>query len=192
MRFRSLTALRLLLVAGILALVCLPARANMAIPTVVAVWPASWQLLIPIVLIETWVAMRVLGLPFGAGLKSVGWANIVSTLIGIPVTGIGIFLFQIAVMAVTKWQPHTLMGEFVSATVAWVEYTPYWMVPASVGVVCVPFFFMSVYVERRSMEKHLAQVDGASVRRWAWQANLLSYGLIEIGLGIATYLALRK
>lgn len=192
MQFRSHAALRLLSLTGVLTFACLPAWANMAIPTVVAVWPASWQLLLPIVLIETLVAMRVMGLPFVVGFKAVGRANVISTLIGIPVTGIGLFLFQIAVMSITKWQPHTPLGEFVSAIGAWVEDTPLWMVPASVGVVCVPFFFMSVYVERRSMEKHLPEHDRSIVKRWAWQANGLSYGLIEVGLGVATVLALRQ
>lgn len=192
MQFRSRVALRLLSLAGALTIMCLPARADSFIPTLGLLWPAAWLVLIPVILVEALVAVQVLGLGYGEACKAVGSANLTSTLVGIPVTGLLMAAVQVWALIAGLGNLDTTFGHFAVTTLVLTGEADDWMIPAAAILYSVPFFFMSVYVERRSMEEHLPQADGTSVRRWAWQANGLSYGLIEVGLAVATLVALRQ
>ena len=64
-----------------------------------------------------------------------------------------------------------------------------WMEPAAAMVLCVPFFFMSVWVEYASVGffSHGA-VPNQQLLMFEWQANAMSYGLIFCGLGVRLWL----
>lgn len=192
MQVRSKVPFRLLSLAGALTIVCPPARADSFIPTLCLLWPAAWLVLIPVILVEAYVAVRVLGLSYSNAFKAVGSANLRSTLVGIPVTGLLMAAVQVWTLIAGLGNLDTTLGHFAVTTLALTGETDDWMIPAVAILHSVPFFFTSVYVERRSMAKHLPEADGANLRRWAWQANLLSYGLIDVGLAVATVLALRS
>jgi hypothetical protein len=82
----SFRALWVTLIAGALWLLsAAPASANFVVPLLYLVWPAAWVLLLPIILLEARAAVRVLRLPFRAGLKVAAGANLVSTALGVPV-----------------------------------------------------------------------------------------------------------
>ena len=52
-----------------------------------------------------------------------------------------------------------------------------WVVP-SVGIVLlIPFFFISVFVERWAFDVK-RKLDTSQVRLWSWKANLVTYGII--------------
>jgi hypothetical protein len=122
-------------------------------------------------------------------------ANLVSTLVGIPVTwGILVFL-QLITGAGAGWGLETPLQKVLAVTVQSPWLIPYegdldWMVPAAAAVLCVPFFFMSVWCEnvvaRGLVEKSLRP----NVWQWAWLANSLSYGLILLFLGMKLLLIL--
>jgi len=61
------------------------------------------------------------------------------------------------------------------------------MVPAAGISLCIPFYFVSVWVELRALNRILGtQSDSVTIRKAAWLANLVSYGLILVGLVILT------
>ena len=131
------------------------AQANVGAPMLAVVWPCAWVLLIPIILVEALVAMRVLKQDFRAGLKTAGKANLISTFVGIPVTWILLLLIELMFWwAGTAWDFSLPVKKTLAVTVQspWLdpwESEFYWMVPAASAVLCVPFFFMSVWVENR-------------------------------------------
>ncbi|WP_437807157.1 hypothetical protein [Sorangium sp. So ce1078] len=48
-----------------------------------------------------------------------------------------------------------------------------WILPADGAVLCVPFFFASVWIEARSAGR---RVPAAQALRWARRANAVTYG----------------
>jgi len=99
------------------------------------------------------VAVRVLGIGYGAACKAVGAANLRSTLIGIPVTGLLMAAVLVWALIAVRPELDTTLGGFAATTLVLTGYTDEWMIPAAAILYSVPFFFMSVYVERRYMEK---------------------------------------
>ena len=71
------------------ALVCFlwpsTAWANPIIPPIVVVWPAAWILLAPVVFVEAAIAVRVIGTRFGSAFWLSCWANLLSTVVGVPI-----------------------------------------------------------------------------------------------------------
>ncbi len=104
---------------------------------------------------------------------------------GYPVIGVGLLPDSI--------QDHLGRAGVVFAA-AWLGpfgLTPVWMTLAAL-VLCVPFFFVSVFMERAIVARMRRDLPQAAVRRWSWIANGTTYGLIVLGLaGEAIYLALR-
>jgi hypothetical protein len=60
------------------------AFANAGVPMLALAWPAQWLALIPIVLLECAVSSQSIQVPFRQLIWPVGKANLVSTLVGIP------------------------------------------------------------------------------------------------------------
>jgi hypothetical protein len=162
-----------------------PAEANMGLPMLTVVWPAAWVLLIPIILLEAKVGTGVLQIGYGQAVQIAGFGNLVSTLIGIPITWLLLLIIQSIVPGGSgAYGLKTLRTRVLSVTVQSPWLIPYasesyWMVPAAVLCLCVPFFLMSVWTEYLSVvwftQKNFRAQDLCS---WSWQANELSYGAI--------------
>jgi len=171
---------------------CPPAAANAGIPMLFVVWPSSWVLLFAIIPIESYVAARILKLPFRTVLKAFTNANLISTFVGIPITWIILVAMQMLSGGGSAWGLGTTIQKILSVTVQSPWLIPYsgqsgWMVPAAGISLCIPFYFVSVWVELRALNRILGtQSDGVTIRKAAWVANLVSYGLILIGLVILT------
>ncbi|WP_437752328.1 hypothetical protein [Sorangium sp. So ce1389] len=73
------------------------ALANAGIPMIFLVWPASWIVFVPVVLVEAAVARRVLCLPTRDAIKLSLAANAWPTLAGIPVTWALLTVIEMAV-----------------------------------------------------------------------------------------------
>lgn len=66
-----------------------------------------------------------------------------------------------------------------------------WVVPAAGALLCLPFFFASVWVER-TVARRFSAFPRTELQRWAWRANLLTYSLVAAGLAIAALLMWRQ
>ena len=83
---------------AIMLIAATPAQANAGIPMLLLVWPAMWLLLLPIIVLEAAAATKILHVDFLQGVQIAGVANLVSTLVGIPITWLLLFIAQL------KWQ----------------------------------------------------------------------------------------
>jgi len=171
------------------------ASANVGVPMLAVVWPASWWLLVPVILLESLVAVRLLRVGFVRGARVVGIANLLSTLAGIPITwGILVLVQMLLGWGDARWMPDSLTGALAAVTLQSPWLMPFeeqlrWMVPAAAAVLCVPFFLMSIIAEGPVVGV-LLDLDGKDTWRWAWRANGLTYGLIWLFLGISVWRAL--
>lgn len=153
--------------AVIISLLCLlaptAAHANVIVGLGVFVWPAlSWIALIFVIIIEALIARRVIGLRRRSAFFRSALANVASTVAG----------------AFFSW------GFFLVLERAAAElgYLPYgdafdWVVPIVGIVLLIPFFFISVFVERWAFDVK-RKLDKSQVRLWSWKANLVTYGII--------------
>ncbi len=185
-------AVSVLLEAVILS-VCLlvvstaPARADAGIPMLLIVWPSSWFLLLAIIPIEAAVAVRVLKTGWKKNLIMVSVANLASTIVGIPVTWVLLVVCQMLVGGGYAYGLDTDQSRMLAVTlqspwlIAPVSDLP-WMIPTAAAVLCVPFFFMSVFVEELSARRFVEKKSHLLLRRWSWIANSLTYGCIVLGL----------
>jgi hypothetical protein len=179
---RSRIMLVCIAVLATMALVT-PATADAGAPMLALVWPCAWVLLIPIILVEALVAVRVLRVTFPAGLKIAGIANLVSTFVGMPLTWVLLVLVQMSTGGGGAFGTHTLPQKILAVTwqSPWLianESELYFRAPAAAAFLCIPFFFMSVWVENFVARRSFAKEERPNVLRWAWRANLLSYGLV--------------
>ena len=141
-------SLLLILVAGL----ALPAHADVGVPMLAVMWPPAWLLLLVIVPVEGYFARRILSLDWRAALGLSLRANLVSTLVGIPLTwfvlllvefgtGYAVYLLKVdeagvpsavqRAVAITVLAPWLGPGDGLSA----------WIVPAAAAYLCIPFFF---------------------------------------------------
>jgi hypothetical protein len=150
---------------------------------------AAWKLLLPIICLEAYVGTRVLNIGFTEALQISGVGNLVSTLLGIPIAWMLLLLLQmIYPFGMNARGLDTLEKQIFSVTIQSPWLIPYmenirWMEPAAAMVLCVPFFFMSVWVEYYSaaLFSHGA-FPGPKLLNFEWQANAISYGVIVCGL----------
>lgn len=151
------------------------------------IWPASCALLIPIVALEALLARRLLGITTLEAVLLALFANVASTLLGIPLvwallTALEFALAKAGLPSGTDTWPERFFT--ATAYAPWLypyESDFYWLAPAALIYLCVPFFFASVWIERAAA--WTMQPDRAeAVRRWSWRANLTTYGLLVLAL----------
>jgi hypothetical protein len=151
------------------ALVCFlgpsTAWANPIIHPIAFVWPAAWIVLVPVVFIEAAVAVRVLGVSYRAGVWLSFWANLFSTLLGVP---IGTCFNPVPLMFIDLDNPSWASGLlfFVS--------------------LLLPLYLLSVVTEAWVARRFVDASQRPNVWRWSWLANLVTYALISAGLIVIT------
>jgi hypothetical protein len=145
-------------------------------------WPVSWVLFLPIVLLEASIAHRTLRSSWPTSLKLAGAANLLSTLLGIPLAWLGVLALQLAVMATLPplRSPWILVPLYAAWLPPMTAARP-WLIPLAAAALCVPCFLVSVWIEGK-VALGFKGFDPVEVRRWAWRANLCSYGLLVPGL----------
>ena len=164
-------------------LTLLEARADAGIPMLAVLWPLSWIAFIPVVIIEAWIAKRIIGLTWKPALIRSGIANAVSTLVGIPLTWFALVLVELVISHGGRaFGIETLPQKIFAAVIQapWLipyEEDVYWLVPTAAIVLLVPFFFASVFIERWAFDIK-KQIEKPLVRLWSWKANLVTYGIM--------------
>lgn len=183
-------ASRTLILAGLFTIVLTigwlsPTYADMGFPMIVVVLPASWVLLIPVIIVEAVIDQRLLVVGWRRALWVSSAANALSTLVGIPVVWGALFLVEMlfSLVPTPSNGPH-IVGIFGFAFGApWLGSEPhYWEVTAAAMALCIPFLFASVWVERWVTRRMLPQAPNKDITRCVWIGNLLSYGILELVL----------
>ena len=148
--------------------------------------------LIPIIILEALLIRRWLSLSYRDAFKGITFANLASTIVGVPLAWLAMLLIEFAVLlpvalAADHWhwkmQSPVLgvLGFFLS--IAWlgpVDRHLYWMIPAASALLLVPSFVVSVWFERRICLHSWSGVSPLLVRRGVFNANVASYGLLFV------------
>jgi hypothetical protein len=164
--------------------------ANFGIPMLSIQMPVMLIALLPVIWLEGWSVRSRLDLTARQALGGVAAANLVSTLIGIPVAWFVLMAvqqlagpgFQGAMRYYGTdrnsplWAAVDLLTQF-----AWIrprKEDTFWMVPAASALLLVPSYLVSVWVERPLCRRWWKQLDPALVRPAVTHANRLSYAAL--------------
>lgn len=148
-------------------------------------FPAMVMSLIPIVLVETVVLARALKTRAALLAKSTAIANVVSTIIGIPLTWVALVILELVTDGGSAYGLTTPLQKFLAVTwqAPWLipyERELYWMIPAASLALLVPFFFASYFIEASLVARLERRFPVSQVRAAVFRANVASY----IGLAI--------
>lgn len=164
-----------------------PLLADAGVPMIFLTLPLMIGALIPVILIEVWIARPLLGLNYRQTAKAIAAANVTSTLIGVPLAWIATFAFDMLVaLAGHKWLDKLDQGPVlrVMAVVlfpAWLapdEPNFFWALPVAAMVLLIPSFFASWYIEAFVIKRQMIDVEWGKIRFASFKANLFSYGFL--------------
>ncbi|MEI8290136.1 MAG: hypothetical protein WCH99_11745 [Verrucomicrobiota bacterium] len=148
--------------------------ADVAIPIVFKQWPLMLGALVPVIIVEALLIRRWVQLSYRDAFIGMTKANLLSTLAGIPLAWLVMFvLFVIMVpvaIAQDKWHmdfSDSLVFQVVSFVIG-------------MGFLLVPSFYVSVWLESRICRRAWPGIDPVIVRRGVFRANLASYIMVFI------------
>ncbi len=168
----------------VMSIVPLP-LANSGLPMLAVTFPLAILAFVPVVMIEAAVAERVLKQPFGRCFAVATWANLFTTLVGVPLTWGALVILQMLTGGGGGYGGVQILE--LSLGAAWLlpfEQKGDWRVPAAAMALLIPFGLMSVAVEkrlaRRILHREIAsrELTTPQVGRWAWIANAITYGCL--------------
>jgi hypothetical protein len=156
--------------------------ADAGIPLLGPVICLGWFSIVPVVAIETLIAVWLLRWRFVFALRWVASANALTMLLGFPI----IWFLCVVTSLITRgggWGDGSIIG--VLKGPAWlgpgyVEHLS-WAGPFALIVLCVPFFLVSWYVEYVflfNLAVNRDEVQRGAIRKYAWKANLASYAML--------------
>ncbi|MEN6458798.1 MAG: hypothetical protein ABFC63_07700 [Thermoguttaceae bacterium] len=161
--------------------------ANVGIPLIGPAIGVGWFAFIPVVLVETLIAIWVLRWQFFFALRWVSLANVVTTFVGVPITWFLTVLVQMSV-GYCGWGDGSIVEVLLGPAWLGPGYIRDlgWAVPLGLIVLCVPMFVMSCWAEYLILRRFAAK---ALIWQYVWKANLASYALLVAAL-IVTMLCL--
>jgi hypothetical protein len=157
--------------------------ANVAIPTLIPHWIGAFIVLVPVVVLEATVTKKRLQLPFAVAFSVCRRANVKSTLIGIPLAYVVSFFLVMPlagfIQQLTKLTFGTVFGSifFIGG---FIDAPPGWLAGLATFLLLVPYYYVSVLIEKQSLEQSLPSIDPAQIRANAIVMNRASY--IALGL----------
>jgi hypothetical protein len=186
-----------LMILALVILVPREARADVALPTILIVFGSPAWLLVglgAVIAIESlvlWARLALVGLALGQALAVASVANLLSTLVGIPLAWLALAVL-LGLAGGTDHDIRTTAGRRGAAVwlapwvmphdyVDWDRYSGEWewLIPAKLLVLLPPFFLVSWLIERavagRMLERFGGQVGGGVLL-----GNAATYGLLTL------------
>lgn len=164
------------------------AHANAGVPMIAFYLPPAWLLLVPIIWIETSVAVKNYNLPIKKSLFSVSAANVLSTLVGIPIIWVVWASLEGAFFGGVLGS-HSISWAVLSVTIQAAWLPPYekhlwWMGPIACLVLSAVFFAVSIVVEYQIVKIFFKDQRKKLLRSWMLRSNIYSYILLFILSGV--------
>ena len=162
------------------------AHANVGVPMLALAWPAQCLALIPIVLLECELLRRPLKLPFRQMLWPITKANLISTLVGVPVawlvmlTPLMVVSFGFSLLPTSSTIPSFVEYLLLPFTAAWITGTSSWQIYFAFVVLTVPFCIVSIFLEEGVLRKLLSDRDHSTIHSLTVRANVWSYALLSV------------
>jgi len=162
------TRQRTTIAVAVLASAVSPALADIGAPMIMVTLPGGVLVLLPVVLVETVILAKDLALPRLRALKAVSLANLVSTLVGIPVAWLAMLFVEFASRGVFDAAGRDIDDSTVLSTILGAAWLPYDPVPTSMLfgsclVLMVPAFFASWLLEYHVIYRCLRPREGFAV-----------------------------
>jgi hypothetical protein len=185
-------------VAACAVMVPSAALANAGVPMIAIVYPGMGIMLLPVIALEVVVLRRRLGSPLRRTAIMVTVSNLVSTVVGVPLTWAALVAGQAVTGGGGSAGPpfDTVAGKVLAVTwqAPWMmpyESDMYWMVPVAALVLLVPFFFVSWLIEYQVSRLFMRGTERAALRHAVLVANLVSYALLAgvtlVALAVSVY-----
>jgi hypothetical protein len=167
-------------------------QANAGLPMIILIMPALGFSLIPIILIEAFYLRRRLSLSTASALKTTTLANLVSTLVGVPLTWLILVSVQMLLGGGGAFGLDTVWDKLLSVTLQSGWLIPYqsemhWMIPAAGLFLLLPFFLASWWSEYLVSRWLLKTAPCNELKTSVRNANLITYTLLAlwpIGYGL--------
>ena len=176
------------------------ALADVGLPMIFIEWPLMLCALVPVITLESALIRRWVPLSSSDAFKGIAAANVVSTLIGVPLAWLVMLALQFAIAlpvlsAADKWHWNLeapvfqVMGFILNS--AWVGdegESMMWVIPAATALLLIPCFYLSVWIESRVCFRTWKNSDPGVIRRGIYRANLASYtSLFSLACGWFCY-----
>ena len=178
------------IIVSIISLLVFPAiaSADAGVPMIFLSFPIMLFALIPIIFIEAGILKKILGTTFKKSITSSSVANIVTTIIGFPLSWgllLGLELLNIGIRGSCGLGFSNIGTSIITAIVesAWIcpwENYLYWLVPVAFIINLIVAFFVSVLFEYLILKKMFKEIGKRNVKRSVWIANLVSYSFLVI------------
>jgi hypothetical protein len=158
--------------------------ANSGVPMLAVQLPIMMMALPVVIVIETWLCRRWLGVTWRQAWAGAAAANGVSTLVGYPLAWAAMVVLQLGAGGggfSTLSEPWFSVYS-VTVQAAWLlphEGKLYWMVPAALLVLLIPSFFVTVWMERFIYRRMFKEAVG--VGQATWRMHFVTYGLLSAG-----------
>lgn len=159
--------------------------ADAGIPMIALAVPAALFSIIPIIVLESWMARNIHHVGTKRRLLGVALANGLSTLAGWPLLWIVLAAIQLFVIPGGSgcYGLNTFWGALASVTLQapWLipyESDLYWMVPISSLVLLIPAFLVTILIEGRVLRSAWPQVLASERSCFVWKSNLASYSVL--------------
>ncbi|OGF46446.1 MAG: hypothetical protein A2231_12790 [Candidatus Firestonebacteria bacterium RIFOXYA2_FULL_40_8] len=159
------------------------AHADVGVPMIFLTFPAMLIALIPVIIIEAIVFTKILKIKFRATVLPSAFANIVSTIIGIPLSWLLMVEIQMNSGGGGAYGLYTIWRKVISVTwqAAWLipyEGDLWWMVPIAAAVGLIPAYFLSILIEYFIVKMFFKKKNKVKVKQSIVKGNLLTYGLL--------------
>jgi len=185
---------------AVLSLSPTDAHADAGVPMLPFAYPVILVFLLPVIAIEAAYIRLRLHTAWGNTIAATTKANLVTMLLGFPLTWLIFFLLEMIFWVTLDfsgiethfhWALNPRITDFlmVAMSAAWMgPVEEKWAIPVAYVVLLIPSFLLSGYLEARLLGRQgWLQVEGRSASA-VWQANVLSY----IFLAMAGCIALVK
>ena len=159
------------------------ANANVGVPMIGITLMGMLIALVPVIAVEAYVLFAKIGTTAWESVGTAGVANVVSTIIGIPITWVALVILQMILGGGTAFDIRTTRGKILAVTVQAPWLFPYedeldWILPAALIVLFVPFFFASWTIEYHIEIWLLNTIPSETIDDAVFLGNFVSYLLM--------------
>lgn len=161
------------------------AFANAGVPMIFLIMPVFGLAIVPIIIIETLYISKFLQLPKKTAAKTVTISNIVSTIVGIPLTWVVLVLIQMTTGGGSSYGLDSTLDKVLAVTWQAPWLIPYesdlnWMIPIAGLVLLVPFFYASWWSEYFVTKQIHKDIGVVLIKKYVCNANLITYSLLSL------------
>ena len=168
--------------------------ANAGLPMIVISYPIMLAALLPVVFIEGFAISKVTKLTFKESVGPVFVANLVTTVVGFPISWGLLLGFELLTTGGSCGPGFDNLGLGILTVILesawlcpWNDVNYKWIVPLALIISLVVAFFVSVIVEQFLLLKLIDGTEKKKLKKGVWIANSVSYMLLAFYVVISRF-----